>query len=252
MMRGLKDKVVLVTGAAGGIGRATAMAFAAAGAKLVLTDNDMEGGAETKRLLTESGDEAMFIPADVTSAEQIERMINQLIDRFGRLDCAFNNAGVPGNVSTVDCSEQDWDRVIGVNLKGVWLCLKYEIARMLEAAGGAIVNNSSVGGLVGTPGLAPYTASKHGVIGLTKAAAMDFAGQNIRVNAVCPGFVRTPQAEAELARHPEHRQVVEQRVPMGRMAEPEEIADAVVWLCSDESSYVNGHAVVVDGGYVVP
>jgi NAD(P)-dependent dehydrogenase (short-subunit alcohol dehydrogenase family) len=251
MTRGLTDKVVLVTGAAGGIGRATALAFAGAGARLVLTDNDAEGGADTAQLLTESGGEAIFIPADVTRAEQIESLINQLIDHFGKLDCAFNNAGIPGNLSTVDCSEEDWDRVIGVNLKGVWLCLKYEIPRMLEA-GGAIVNNSSVGGLVGTPGLAPYTASKHGVIGLTRAAAMDHARHNVRVNAVCPGFVRTPKAEAELDRHPEHRQVVEQRVPMGRMAEPEEIADAVIWLCSDESSFVNGHAVVVDGGYVVP
>jgi NAD(P)-dependent dehydrogenase (short-subunit alcohol dehydrogenase family) len=251
MTRGLTDKVVLVTGAAGGIGRATALAFAAAGARLALTDNNAAGGADTVRLLAESGGEAIFIAADVIRAEQLESLIAELIDHYGRLDCASNNAGIPGNVPTVDCSEEDWDRAVDVNLKGVWLCMKYEIPRMLEA-GGVIVNNSSVGGLVGTPGLAPYTASKHGVIGLTKAAAMDYARNNIRVNAVCPGFIRTAQAEAELAKHPEHRQVVEQRVPMGRLGEPEEIADAVVWLCSEESSFVNGHAVVVDGGYVVP
>ncbi len=251
MARGLTDKVILITGAAGGIGRATALAFSREGATLALTDKDSTGGEETADLIAQAGGEASFTEADDSRAEQVEALVTGVVEQHGRLDCAFNNAGIPGNVPTADCTEQEWDQVIDVNLKGVWLCLKYEVPHMLEA-GGAIVNNSSVGGLVGTPGLAPYTASKHGVIGLTKAAAMDYAGHGIRVNAVCPGFIRTAGAEAELAKHPEHRELVKRSVPMGRMGEPEEIASAVVWLCSEEASFVNGHSVVIDGGYVVP
>ena len=183
---------------------------------------------------------------DVTKAMDVEAAVKKTVDTYGRLDCAFNNAGVAIPGTTVECSEEDWDRVLSVNLKGVWLCMKYEISQMLTQGGGVIVNTSSVGGLVGTPGIAAYTASKHGVVGLTRTAALEHVTAGIRVNAVCPGSVPTPMLDP-VVNHPELKAMLESKHPMGRFATTEEIAEAVIWLCSDRASYVTGVAFPVDG-----
>jgi len=248
----LEHVVGLVTGGASGIGRATAVAFARAGAKVVLADVVVEGGEEVARLVNEAGGEAVFVKCDVSSAAEVEAMINKAVAAFGRLDCAFNNAGIEGDWALVaDCEEPNWDRTIDVNLKGVWLCMKYEIRQMLTQGCGAIVNMSSVSGLVGDPGHPAYAASKHGVAGLTKSAALEYATAGIRVNAVCPAAVRTPMIERTLIAQPELSwQSLARGHPMGRIAEPEEVAEAVLWLCSDAASFVTGHLLVLDGGLV--
>jgi NAD(P)-dependent dehydrogenase (short-subunit alcohol dehydrogenase family) len=250
MKRVLEGKVALVTGGASGIGRATALVFAREGARVVVADLVAEGGEKTVRLMKETGADAIFVKCDVSKAVDCEAMVKKAVDTYGRLDCAFNNAGVGVIRSTVDCTEEEWDYIISVNLKGVWLCLKYEIIQMLKQGSGAIVNNSSVLGLIGTQGYSAYTASKHGVLGLTKVAALDCAQAGIRVNAVCPGSVVTPMFEPILA-DPQLKDSVQKLHPLGRFAKPEEIAEAVLWLCSDAASFVTGVAFPVDGGVVV-
>jgi NAD(P)-dependent dehydrogenase (short-subunit alcohol dehydrogenase family) len=249
----LDGKVALVTGAASGIGRATALTFAREGAKLVVADMNEDGGQQTVHMITENGSEAMFVQVDVTSASQIEAMISKTLETYGRLDCSFNNAGTEGTtmVSTVDYKEEDWNRVLSINLTGVWLCMKYEITQMLKQGGGAIVNTASVAGLVGSRGAgSAYAASKHGVVGLTKTAALEYAKQGVRVNCVCPGVIRTPMMERMLTRNPELEQQYIAAEPIGRLGLPEEIAESVVWLCSEAVSFVTGHTMTVDGGMV--
>lgn len=246
-----KGQVALITGGASGIGRATALAFAEAGAQVVVSDVDVAGGQETVELIQAAGGEATFVAADVTQAADVEALVIKTIETYGRLDSAFNNAGIAGQVgATVDCTEENWDRVIDINLKGVWLCMKYEIPHMLERGGGAIVNTASAAGTVALPGLPAYTASKHGVIGLTRNAAVEYAKEGIRVNAVSPGSILTPFATGLMGDDPA---VIEEEGalhPVGRMGTPEEVARVVLWLCSDDASFVTAHPMAVDGGLV--
>lgn len=245
-MKAFEGKIALVTGAASGIGRATALAFASEGAKVVLGDIEMEGGAETLRMIKQGGGDAILVEADVSDEGGVEAMVKKAVEVYGRLDCAFNNAGIGGGemIPTADYTAENWDRVLSVNLKGVWLCMKYEIRQMLNQGGGVIVNMAAAGGLVGMEGLSAYIASKSGVIGLTKTAALEYATAGIRINAVCPGVVRT----ANLERLPEAEALMAPLQPMGRIGAPQEIAGAVLWLCSDTATYVTGHPLVVDGG----
>jgi len=238
----LESKVALVTGGSSGIGRASALTFAREGAKVVVADVVVAGGEETVGMIKKAGGEALFVKADVSKAVEVEAMVNRAVEAYGRLDCAFNNAGIEGTlVSTVEYPEEDWDRVMAVNLKGVWLCMKYEIPQMLKQGGGAIVNTASALGLVGTGELSAYVASKHGVAGLTKTAALEYAQKGIRVNAVCPGVIHTPMVERLIGGKAEYEAQVIRAEPVGRKGLPEEIAEAVVWLCSDAASFVTGH-----------
>jgi NAD(P)-dependent dehydrogenase (short-subunit alcohol dehydrogenase family) len=250
MAENMAGKVALVTGGSSGIGRATALAFASEGARVVVADVAVEGGEETVRSIEAAGGIAVFVRTDVSKANEVEALVSQTVGRFGRLDAAFNNAGTEGAVaSTVELAEADWDRVIATNLKGVWLCMKYEIPLMLEHGAGTIVNTSSVYGMVAGRGVAAYVASKHGVAGLTRAAALEFAPHGIRINAVCPGAIRTPM----LMRHIPDAEAEERwktLEPVGRMGAPEEVAAAVVWLCSDAASFVTGSTLAVDGGFL--
>lgn len=251
MSNSLKGRVALVTGAASGIGRATAIALAREGARIVAADIDRQGGEETAHEIEHAGGDPMFVTVDVSKADDVERMVDTVIDAHGRLDCAFNNAGVERttHVLTADYTEEAWDRVIDINLKGVWLCMKYEIRQLLRQGEGAIVNTSSTAGLVASRIGMAYGASKFGVIGLTKTAALEYGKHNIRVNAVCPGAIDTPMAERIVGA--EYDPSSADTNPTGRFADPEEVAEAVVWLCSDAASFVTGHAMVVDGGYLV-
>ena len=251
MERFFEDKVALVTGAASGIGRATALAFARNGANVVVSDIDPKGARETVRLITGDGGEAICVRADVSLWSDVEDMVETTIDAFGRLDYAFNNAGIGGEIApTAEYTEAGWDSLIDVNLKGVWLCMKAEIPRMLEAGGGAIVNCSSILGVVGFAGAPAYVASKHGVIGLTRTAALEYARQGIRVNAVCPGFIHTPMIERAMPKSDDGLKQLAEQEPIGRLGTPEDVADAVIWLCSDRSSFVTGHPLMADGGWV--
>jgi NAD(P)-dependent dehydrogenase (short-subunit alcohol dehydrogenase family) len=244
-------RVAIVTGAAAGIGRASALAFAAAGASVVVADVDDAGGAATVELATRAGGEARFVATDVASSASVQEMVDATIAAYGRLDFAHNNAGVAAAQHDVaDLPEAEWDRVQGVMLRGVYLCMKYEIPHLL-AEGGAIVNTASGAGLVGYPGQSPYVSSKHGVLGLTKSAALEYGHRGVRVNAVCPGTVLTPMVEAATQVPGLEEQLVALH-PIGRIGTPDEIAQAVLWLCSDGASFVLGHALAVDGGYVVP
>lgn len=247
----LKDKVALVTGGGSGIGRAASLVFAREGAKVAVSDIDNEGGEETVRMIKETGGEALFIKADVSKAQDVERMVNQTLDAYKGLYCACNNAGIGSPAGTVICTEKEWDRTMSVNLKGVWLCMKHEIPQMLNNGGGAIVNVSSFAGLAASKlGLVAYSASKHGVIGLTKTSAVEFAKQGIRINAVCPGATRTAIIEKFIS-DPEVESRVASNNPMNRIASPAEVAEAIVWLCSDAASFVTGIAMPVDGGQVL-
>ncbi|MCC6445767.1 MAG: SDR family oxidoreductase [Armatimonadetes bacterium] len=248
MAGSLEGKTCLVTGGGSGIGRAAALALAREGALVAVADLDAGGGRETLTALQEAGAEGIFVQADVTRAEEVEALVEKVVSVWGRLDCAFNNAGTAENAALLwECSEADWDRVIALNLKGVWLCLKYEIRWMLERQEGVIVNMASITGLVGIPQAPAYVASKHGVVGLTKAAALDCARLGIRVNAICPGFIDTPLMDRFIAGDPQARARVEARHPMGRMGTPDEIARAVAWLFSD-ATFMTGHTLTMDGG----
>jgi NAD(P)-dependent dehydrogenase (short-subunit alcohol dehydrogenase family) len=243
------NKVVLVTGGGGGIGRASALAFARAGAKVAITDRELAAGQETAAQARALGAEALFVAADVMRAADVQSMVAQVVAHFGRLDCAFNNAGIEEeHMRLADCDEATFDRIMGVNVKGVWLCMKYQIPQMLAQGGGAIVNMASAAGLVGAPKMSAYSASKHAVIGLTKSAALEYGRKGIRVNAVCPGWIRTAMLERALALEPQLAATGATLHPIGRIGEPDEVAAAVLWLSSDAARFVTGLAHTVDGG----
>jgi len=250
-MRRFEGKVALVTGGGSGIGRATSLAFANEGAKVVIDDINVEGGEETLRLIKSTGGEAIFVKADVSKGAEVEAMVEKAIDTYGRLDCAFNNAGIGEPLKRVaKTTEDNWDRVMATNLKGVYLCMKYEVPHMLKQKKGAIVNTSSLAGLKGLSGQAAYVASKHGVVGLTKSAAIEYATLGIRINAICPGVIDTPLIAPNMKDRPHVEKGYIDMEPIGRLGKPEEIASAVLWLCSDEASFVVGSVFSVDGGVV--
>jgi NAD(P)-dependent dehydrogenase (short-subunit alcohol dehydrogenase family) len=242
-------KVAFVTGAANGIGRAAALAFAHEGASVVAADVSEQGNQDTARMIEEAGGRALAVRCDVSRAEDVKAALDKAVEAFGRLDCAFNNAGVEQPITaTADLTEEEWDRIVSINLRGVFLCMKHEIPLMLRQGGGAIVNTSSGAGVKGFAGQAAYCAAKYGIVGLSKAAALDYAKSNIRINAVCPGIIETPMMDRFSGGTPEGRARVIAQEPIGRMGKPEEIAAAVIWLCSDAAAFVVGHAMVIDGG----
>ncbi|MEZ5277342.1 MAG: SDR family oxidoreductase [Opitutaceae bacterium] len=253
MPQSLKGKTVLITGGSSGIGRAAALAFASEGCAVAIAARREAEGEETVELVRALGGEAFFCRTDVSLAGDVERMVAVCVERLGRLDFAFNNAGIEGTpyVPTADYDEEVWDQVLGINLKGVWLCMKYQIPQMLRSGGGAIVNISSVAGLKGGRIGSAYYASKHGVIGLTKAAAMEYADKGIRINAVCPAVIQTEMAERSFFHDAALAERTVAKHPIGRIGTPEEVAAAVVWLCSDGASFVTGHALPVDGGLLL-
>ena len=253
-MAGLLDgKSALITGGGGGIGRATALAFAREGARVAVADVAEEAARETVALVNAAGGQAISLSGDVSRDADVRAMIDAVVGTYGRLDCAFNNAGIAGwhvdaiLKKTAEWSEEAFDRMIAVNLKGVWLCMRHELPQMQAQGSGAIVNTGSIAGLVGLPNSSAYVAAKHGVIGLTKTAALEYAEANIRVNAVCPGYIKTPMTEPSMRLRGE---AILAQTPLKRMGSPEEIAEMVVWLCSERASYVSGAAYNVDGGYM--
>ena len=256
MAKKFQGKVALVTGGASGIGKVTARIFAREGAKVVVsTDKNIKGGEETVSLIKEAGGEAIFVKCDVSRAAEVEAMVDKCVQTYGRLDYAFNNAGIGPDgrrvpvVNIVDCPEEIWDRTIDINLKGVFLCMKYEIRQMLKQKYGVIVNTSSVGALKPVPGFCAYSASKAGLIGLTKTAALECATSGIRVNTILPGPTeRTLLVENLTSTLPEEKQHMSDMIPMKRLAEPEDMAEAVIWLCSDAASFITGHVMPIDGG----
>jgi NAD(P)-dependent dehydrogenase (short-subunit alcohol dehydrogenase family) len=244
-----QNKVAIITGGSFGIGRATAIAFAERGAKVVVADYIEDN--ETIDTIKKFGGEALFVKCDVSKADEVKAMVEKTISAYGRLDYAFNNAGIEGISATTEAySEEEWDRTININLKGVWLCMKYQLPEMRKTGIGAIVNCASIAGLVGFQGSPAYTASKHGVVGLTKTTALENAKLGIRVNAVCPGVIRTPMIDRFTGNSKEAEEQFANAEPIGRLGNPEEIADAVVYLCSDAASFVTGHALPVDGSWV--
>jgi NAD(P)-dependent dehydrogenase (short-subunit alcohol dehydrogenase family) len=247
----LEGKVALVTGGTSGIGRETALLFTKAGAKVVVAGRREPEGKETVDLIRAAGGDGLFVKTDVSQGSEVAALIQKAVQKFGGLDIAFNNAGIEGAwVPIIRQSEEDWDRTINVNLKGVWFCLKYEIRQMLkQGGGGAIVNMASVTGLIGSVGAGAYSASKHGVIGLTKTAALENAKSGIRINAVCPGVIETPMSERLFGAPAIHKSVVGLH-PVGRLGRPVEIAEAVVWMCSDRASFMTGQSLVLDGGFL--
>lgn len=254
MKQRFQDKVVIVTGASSGIGKVAARAFAREGARVVLAARRREEGNQIAAEIKAAGGEAVFIQTDVARTQDVIKLVETTVATYGRLDCAFNNAGIGGDAMTLtaDHSEENWDNVMSVNLKGVWLCMKYQIPEMLKHGGGSIVNNSSIYGLgASTVGHVPYAVSKHGVIGLTKTAAFEYAKQGIRVNAICPGFTHTELVDAAIEAIPAlFEKLLTNDIPMGRIAEAEEIVNAVLWLCSEEASFVTGQALAPDGGWL--
>jgi NAD(P)-dependent dehydrogenase (short-subunit alcohol dehydrogenase family) len=247
----LAGKVALVTGGTSGIGRDTAVLFAKEGAKVVVTGRREAEGKETLEMIRAAGSDGLFLKGDVANAAEVEMMVQKTVEKFGRLDIAFNNAGIEGAwVPIVEQSEEDWDRVIDINLKGTWLCLKYEIRQMVkQGGGGTIVNMSSVAGWIGSAGAATYCASKHGVLALTKTAALENAKDGIRVNAVCPAVIETAMAERAFA-DPEVNKFVLSQHPLGRFGKPREISEAVLWMCSERSSFMTGQSLIMDGGFL--
>ncbi len=245
-----ENKVAVITGGSFGIGRATAIAFAKRGAKVVVADWIEDDQHETLNEIKDAGSEGIFIKCNVSQNDEVKNMIKKTIDKFGRIDFAFNNAGIEGDTAnTHECTEENWDKTIGINLKGVWLCMKNEIPEMLKNNKGAIVNCASVAGLDGFAGLPAYVATKHGIVGLTKTAALEYAKQGLRVNAVCPGVIHTSMIDRITGKNKEVEKQFTSMEPIGRMGTPEEVAEAVVWLCSDAASFVTGIPMPVDGGF---
>ncbi|HUT68914.1 MAG TPA: glucose 1-dehydrogenase [Dehalococcoidales bacterium] len=249
----LQGKVALVTGAGMGLGRASALAFAREGAKVVVADIDIENGRKTVDMIKKAGGEAAFVKADVSKARDVEAMVDKTVAAYGGLDCAHNNVGIEELPEPLtEGTEETWDRIVAIDLKGIWLCLKYEIKYMEKHGGGSIVNTSSIAGLIGAPMQAMYTACKYGVNGLTRSAAGDYAKAGIRVNAVCPaGMHGTGFFNRMLAVQPGMAEAVKEMVPLGRDSAPEEVAEAVLWLCSEKASYVTGIIMPVDGGFTI-
>ncbi len=249
MKKMFANRVAFVTGGSFGIGRATALAFARNGAQVCVAD--WSDDHSTVELIKSEGGDAIHVHCNVRNAAEVEAAVKATVTAFGRLDYAFNNAGVEGgSASTHECTEENWDDVLDINLKGVWLCMKYQIPAMMEHGKGAIVNCASVAGLVGFAGLPAYCASKHGIVGLTKGAAIEYAKTGLRINAVCPGVIRTPMIDRFTGKDKAAEKAFEDMEPVGRMGEPEEVAEAVIWLCADASSFVTGHALAVDGGWI--
>lgn len=244
------NKVALVTGGSFGIGKATAIAFAKRGAAVIVADCVEDAQQETMNEIKNAGAKGMFVKCDVSNSDEVKNLFEKAIERFGKIDYAFNNAGIEGETAnTHECSEANWDKTIGVNLKGVWLCMKNEISYMLKNGGGSIVNCASVAGLNGFAGLPAYVATKHGIVGLTKTAALEYAKENIRVNAVCPGVIHTSMIDRMTGNDKEVEKQFTAMEPIGRMGTPEEVAEAVIWLCSDAASFITGVAMPVDGGF---
>jgi NAD(P)-dependent dehydrogenase (short-subunit alcohol dehydrogenase family) len=247
----LNEKVALITGAGSGIGRATSRIFAREGARLVLADVVDVGGQETLSMVKELGADAIFVRTDVSKSQEVETVVAKAVETFGRLDCAFNNAGIGGvGRLTHEYSEEEWNRVIAINLTGVWLCMKAEITQMLKQSSGSIVNTSSIMGLAGAIRVPAYTAAKHGVAGLTKAAALEYGRHGIRVNAVCPAPIYTPMLMGAFEKRPDMEERYARSEPLKRLGQPEEVGEAVAWLCSDRASYVTGLPMPIDGGYM--
>ncbi|HUS18818.1 MAG TPA: SDR family oxidoreductase [Terriglobales bacterium] len=248
----LQNKVAIITGGTSGIGREAAVLFARAGAKVVVSGRREAEGKQTVELVRAGGGEALFVKSDVSKPGDVQALVQTTVEKFGRVDVAFNNAGIEGTwVPIVEQAEEDWDHTIDINLKGVWLCLKYEVQQMLkQGGGGAIVNMSSVAGLMGSAAAAAYCASKHGVLGLTKSAALEYASRQIRVNAVCPAVIETAMAD-RLFGEPQVNKLIKAMHPIGRFGTATEVAEAVLWMCSDKSSFMTGHHIVLDGGFLV-
>ena len=262
-MKEFENKVAVITGGSSGIGRETAIAFAEKGAKVVIASRRQKESEETVQLVQEVGSEAIFVPTDVTKATEVENLIGQAVETYGRIDYAFNNAGTLGRLGAiVDNSESNWNQIVDTNLKGTWLSMKYQITQMLKQGEGVIVNNASIAGIVGSRNagvnnikqcrnVAIYSASKHGVIGLTKSLALEYAKAGIRINAVCPGGVETDMLDRLVGGNSESKVKIAAAHPIGRIGRPSEVAKAVVWLCSDDASFITGHSLVIDGGYTV-
>mgnify|MGYP000903401518 FL=1 len=245
----LDGKIALITGGSSGIGRETAVLFAQHGASLAIADLNPDGGQDTVQLIREAGGTAVFIQTDVAQAAQVENMVNEVMREYGRLDIAFNNAGIEGApVRTMDVTEAEFDQILAVNAKGVWLCLKYEIQQMLRQGSGSIINTASVAGLIGAHSMSAYAASKHAVVGLTRTAAVEYARKGIRINAVCPAIIRTAMVERAIAQLPQLEHGAIQNNPSRRLGNPNEVAQAVLWLASDASSFTTGATLTVDGG----
>lgn len=249
MDKALDGKTILITGGGSGIGRAAAVLFAKYGAQLIIANRRTENGEETVDIIQKAGGEAFFIKTDISQKSQVEELITTIVQKFGKLDCAFNNGGLDGKpASIVDCTEEDWDTIIDINLKGTFFLMKYEIQQMLEQGYGSIVNMSSVYGSIGRPNRCAYVASRHGIEGLTKTAALEYSNKGIRINAVAPGSIRTDIFFRSTQGNPEKEKAYAEGHPIGRIGEPEEIAQAALWLCSDASSFVTGSIMLVDGG----